>query len=60
MKKIKHITLNLTEDDYNSLLFIANNQRRTATQTAYLILIDNLNKLVLTVANIQTEFKKIG
>jgi len=62
MKKIKHITINLTEDEYNSVLFIANKERRTLANTAYLLLIDSLNDEILKAVSIHDSgfYKKVA
>lgn len=52
MKRNKHILINLSEDQYNKLLFIANSQRRKISDAAYLILIDNIESLILNLTDL--------
>ena len=47
MKKDKHILINLTENDYNVINTLARLLRRSVTELASMILIDNANKLFL-------------
>ena len=47
MKKDKHILINLTENDYNIINTLARLLRRSVTELASMILIDNANKLFL-------------
>ena len=44
MKKNNHITINIEDDNYNKLKVIADNERRTLTATAYLLLIDSIEQ----------------
>ena len=43
-KRIKHICVNLKENEYNQLNNIALLQRRRISDAAYLIIIDNLKR----------------
>lgn len=52
MKRNKHILINLSEDQYNKLLFIATNQRRKISDAAYLILIDNIASMILKLTDL--------
>ncbi len=52
MKRNKHILINLSEDQYNKLLFIATNQRRKISDAAYLILIDNIESSILNLTDL--------
>lgn len=54
MKRNKHILINLTEEQYNQLLFIATNQRRKLSDAAYLILIDEIDRIILETTDIKT------
>lgn len=54
-KKTKHITINLTEDQYNYIVFLSNQYRRTETETATLILIDNAERLFIEVQRQQQQ-----
>ena len=47
MKKDKHITINLTEVEYNALIKVAEYTRRSISEIASLILIDNMMALFL-------------
>lgn len=47
MKRNKHICINLTEDEYNSLLFIANKHKRKLADTCYLIVSEQLQTLIV-------------
>ena len=47
MKKNKHILINLTENDYNIINTLARLLRRSVTELASLILIDNANRLFI-------------
>lgn len=46
-KKNKHITINMTLDDYNQLKTLARLLRRNITELASMILIDNTNRLFI-------------
>lgn len=46
-KRNKHILINLTEDQYSQILFIADKTRRKAADVAYLLLIDSLHDEIL-------------
>lgn len=54
-KRQKHITINLTEDHYNALKILADNERRTITDTAYLLLIDEIEKKILNHVIIKSD-----
>lgn len=62
-KRNKHILINLTENQYNQLLFIADKQRRKLADIAYLMLIDSLHDEILKQVDrggsdfIQLQFK---
>ena len=47
MKRNKHILINLTEDQFNCLKFIASKENRKNSDIAYLYLINVLNKEIL-------------
>ena len=55
MKKLKHITVNLTIDEYNSIIFIANKQSRTAANVAYMLIKESLEKEILKAVNIHNS-----
>ena len=60
MKKIKHITVNLTTDEYNEIIFIANKQSRTAANVAYMLIKESLEKEILNAVNIHNSgFNKL-
>ena len=58
MKRIKHITINLTQDQYNCLLFIAERERRKISDLAYLLLSDNIESLIIKYTDVKTEIIK--
>lgn len=55
MKRNKHVLINLNEDQYNALLFIANKQRRKASDAAYLLIIDAINEVLPQLAKISSS-----
>ena len=60
MKRNKHILINLTEDQYNMLLFIANKENRKISDAAYLMIIESLNNKVIQYADVKNSgFKKL-
>ena len=46
-KRNKHITINMTIDDYNQLCTLARLLRRNTSELASMILIDNCNRLFI-------------
>ena len=46
-KRNKHITINLTNDEYNYIIQLSKIYRRSVSEMAYLILIDNAIDLFL-------------
>lgn len=60
MKRDNHITVNLSDEQYNMLCFIATNQRRKLAEMAYLILIDEVERLTIQLSDIKnTGFNKL-
>ena len=60
MKRNKHILINLTEEQYNMLLFVANKENRKISDAAYLIIIESLNNKVIQYVDIKNSgFKKL-
>ena len=55
MKKLKHITVNLTIDEYNEIIFIANKQSRTAANVAYMLIKESLQKEILKAVDIHNS-----
>ena len=55
MKRNKHVLINLTEDQYNALVFIANKENRKISDSAYLIIIESINKNILKYADIKNS-----
>ena len=51
MKKNKHITINLEDDLYNNIIYIANIERRKPTEYLYLLVADEINKCILNYVN---------
>ena len=47
MKRDRHILINLTEDQFNCLKFIASKENRKNSDIAYLLLINTLNNEIL-------------
>jgi len=47
MKKNKHIHINLTEDQYNALLLMANTEKRNITNMAYILLDAAIEKSII-------------
>lgn len=47
MKKNKHITLNLTEDQYNALVLMATKEKRNITNMVYILLDDAIEKNII-------------
>lgn len=62
MKKLKHITVNLTIDEYNEIIFIANKQSRTAANVAYMLIKESLQDEILKAVSIHDSglYKKVG
>lgn len=59
-KRNKHILINLTEDQYNQLLFIADKERRKLADMAYIILTDSIDNLTLKATDIKSSgFEKL-
>ena len=58
IKRNKHITINLSDDEYNALLFMANKDRRTLANYLYLLVSDEINNRLPVVACVHTEMKK--
>lgn len=60
MKRNKHILINLTEDQYNQLIFIAEKERRKLADMAYIILTDSIDSLALKATDIKSSgFEKL-
>ena len=60
MKKLRHITVNLTIDEYNEIIFIANKQSRTAANVAYMLIKESLENEILKAVNIHNSgFNKL-
>ena len=58
-KRVKHITVNLTDEDYKCLCFIASKQRRKTSEAAYLILSDMIHEMILKEVDLGSSgFKK--
>lgn len=55
MKRNKHILINLTEDQYNALLFIADKENRKISDAAYILLIESINKNILQCVDIKNS-----
>ena len=45
--KSKHILINITEDQYNALLLMANKEKRNITNMSYLLLVDAIEKNII-------------
>lgn len=49
-KKVKHITVNLTDDGYNAIMYLANKENRNITNMVYILLDEIVNaKLIKAV-----------
>lgn len=61
MKRIKHITINLNEDQYKELKYLADKERRKIADIAYLLLTDSLEEKILKAVNIKSgKLEKIS
>ena len=59
-KKNKHVLINLTEDQYNQLLYIATQQRRKTADMAFILLTDSIDDLILKIVDIKNSgFEKL-
>ena len=47
MKRNKHILINLTDAEYNEIIYIANANKRKIADVAYLLLLNSLDKDIL-------------
>ncbi len=56
MKKTEHITINLTVEEYDYIKALAKIERRSITEIAKLILVDNAIKLFLDI-HTNNDFK---
>lgn len=54
-KRNKHVLINLTEDQYNQLLYIATQQRRKTADMAYILLTDSIDDLILKIVDIKNS-----
>lgn len=60
MKKNNHITINLSDDEYNALLFLSKQDRRKLAEYVYLLVVDELLKRIPKAASISDgEFEKM-
>lgn len=60
MKRNKHVLVNLTEDQFNMLLFIANKENRKVSDAAYLVIIESLNSKAIQYVDVKNSgFKKL-
>lgn len=60
MKKNKHITLNLTEDQYNAVLLMATKENRNITNMVYILLQAAIeNSVINYIDEKSTGFKKL-
>ena len=59
MKRQKHICINLNDDEYNTLLFLANKERRKLAEYVYLIVIDSIDKNILDAVDIHSDIKQL-
>lgn len=59
-KRNKHVLINLTQNQYNALVFLADSQRRKVADIAYILLTDSIQINMLHIADIKnTGFKKL-
>lgn len=54
-KRNKHVLINLTEDQYNQLLFIAEKERRKLADMAFIILTDSIDSLITKATDIKSS-----
>lgn len=60
MKKNKHITINLTEDQYNAVLLMAIKENRNITNMVYILLQAAIeNSIINYIDEKSTGFKKL-
>lgn len=60
MKRNKHITINLNEDQYNALECIARNTQRKLSDAAYLLLLESINKNIIQFVDLGSgEYKHL-
>ena len=55
MKRNKHVLINLNEDQFMQLCFIAEKQRRKIADAAYLMLVDSLDAISLKLCNLHDD-----
>lgn len=61
MKKNKHILLNITEDQYNALVLMAEKNKRNITNMAYILLDDAIEKNIINYIDVKdSEYKKLS
>lgn len=56
----KHILINLTDDQYKQIEFIASKERRKVADVAYLLIVDSLSGAILPYITVNTEIKRFG
>lgn len=60
MKRNKHITINLTEEQYQILEKIADDMQRNNSDAAYMLLLEIMNKKIIQICDINnTGFKQL-
>ena len=59
-KRNKHILINLTDDQFTCLKFIAEKQRRKISDAAYLLLIDSININILPLVDAGATVKPLN
>lgn len=60
MKRQKHITINLNDEQYNAINLIAQRNNRKIADVAYLLLVDQIEKIIINyVDESNTGFKKM-
>lgn len=60
MKRQKHITINLNDEQYNAINLIAQRNNRKIADVAYLIIMDQIEKLIINyVDESNAGFKKM-
>lgn len=58
-KRIKHITVNITADEYDALLFMATKDRRRLADMAYILLSDAIDNNITAYVSIKdSKYKK--
>lgn len=55
MKRNKHILINLTDEQFNAIQFIAIKENRKISDIAYLLLINTINEKIINYVDIKNS-----